>query len=65
MANVDVKAYVKYRVTKREGNKEVSQRFINHEVNVGEIDEELFTTLNLVVGWLHEDPEILGMMPDA
>ncbi len=65
MANVIVKATVKYRVVKKNDNgKEVSQRFINHEVNIGEMTEANFATLDLVVDMLHNAPEILDMMPD-
>lgn len=45
MANVNVTMYVKYKVTQKSGNKEVSQKFTNTTIYLGDITEALWTEL--------------------
>jgi hypothetical protein len=45
MANVNVVATVKYRVTRKSGNKEVSQKTYKRTINFGEVSEAAYAAL--------------------
>lgn len=45
MANVNVVATVKYRVTKKSGNKEVSQKTYKRTINFGQVTEVAYAAL--------------------
>ena len=59
MADVVVDVELKYRVVQKEGNKEVSQRFIKENISVGEIDKDDFMILGGVVSMLLNTPGLL------
>jgi len=59
MADVVVNVELKYRVVKKDGNKEISQRFLKDNISVGTIDEMEFMILGWVVSMILNDPGLL------
>lgn len=59
MGNVIVKSEIKYRVARKEGNKEVSQKFYKYELNTGEMDEDDFLLFQWLIAIFHWEPDFL------
>jgi len=59
MANVNVKLDIKYRVTRKDGNKEVGQKTVKQSLYFPDITEAQFTSMREFVEAVEEVTELI------